>query len=180
MTQRVLEYVIIVYGMFLQMTVAYNIHKNKPKKVTAEFVKFNNDFARMVEMFKEITGEDFKAGKNIALVPKVAEVKPVKRADTADPEISDKQRQELLEFLRRNSLEELAEKMFRAGATLEDVLDMDEEDMREVGIHAFKVRATDTRVAAHHDRSRATRKQEPAHAWLAEAACEQCRATTNA
>ena len=156
MAQTVLENVVVVSGKYLQMSVAYNIHRNKIDNVTADFEKFNSDYFKMMEIFKEITGEDFKAGKEIRALPKVAAVKPVKRADSVDPEISDKQRKELHEFLRKNNLEELSERLVRLGVTLEDVLEMNDEDMRDVGIKSFKVRKQ-LRVAAQEHQTPAPR-----------------------
>ena len=111
---------------------------------------------RMMDIFKEITGEDFKAGRKIRALPQVAAVMPVKRDDSGDPDISDKQRQELHKFLCRNSLEELAERLVRLGVTLEDVLEMNDEDMRDVGIKSFKVRKQ-LRVAAQEHQTPAPR-----------------------
>ena len=58
---------------FLQMQVAYSIYKEEPDRVTQHFERFNKDFEQVCEAFKEVTGQSYKLGQE------VAPAKPIQR-----------------------------------------------------------------------------------------------------
>jgi len=54
-----LNYIIVVLGKYLQMVVAYHIHKGDLDVVDEDFAKFNSNFYKLVQDFSEVTGEEF-------------------------------------------------------------------------------------------------------------------------
>ena len=69
--------VVVVMGKYLQMLVAYSIHKEDPDQVTEHYEQFNNNYVQMCDAFKEVTQQVFKAGQEIDLMKKpIAPVRP--------------------------------------------------------------------------------------------------------
>jgi hypothetical protein len=133
--QAVLEYVVVVLAKYLQMMVAYEIHRQKTEWVTAQFEQFNMNYNELVHIFAQITGEQFKPGAKPAPQKRVAAVRPVPR------KVEDRSGQQLQAFLGKCSLGHLGEGLGRRGVTLEDLLEIsDDEEMMSVGIKAYKDR----------------------------------------
>ena len=57
-----LNYIIVVLGKYLQMVVAYHIHKGNLDVVEEDFAKFNSNFYKLVRDFSKVTGEEFMPG----------------------------------------------------------------------------------------------------------------------
>ena len=141
MSQMAMEYVLLVLAKYLQMMVAYSIFKEDQDRVTILFETFNRHFAKLNQVFEEVTGEAFKAGQEITLPSKpVAPVKPVPRNIKPVLQVSNEERRKLQVFLERHQLEELTDVFQREGVTLNDVLSMNDDDMKDIGIGTFSLR----------------------------------------
>ena len=57
-----LNYIIVVLGKYLQMAVAWSIHKGNLDGVEEDFAKFNKKFYQLVQDFSKVTGEEFLSG----------------------------------------------------------------------------------------------------------------------
>ena len=56
------NYIIVVLGKYLLMTVSWSIHKGNLDGVEEEFSKFNENFYQLVQDFSIVTGEEFLSG----------------------------------------------------------------------------------------------------------------------
>ena len=56
------NYIIMVLGKYLLMTVSWSIHKGNLDGVEEEFSKFNENFYQLVQDFSIVTGEEFVSG----------------------------------------------------------------------------------------------------------------------
>jgi hypothetical protein len=92
--QAVLEYVVVVLSKYLQMMVAYEIHRQKTDRVEAQFKQFNACYTQLVNIFAEITGQPFEPGAAPIPKPRVAELQELR------PEILPSRRLKLV----KNSL----------------------------------------------------------------------------
>ena len=135
-----MEYILAVMSKYLQMLVAYSIFKEDPDQVADHFERFNRDFDQMCQAFKEVTNQTFKAGQVIKMP--VAPVKPIQREAKPEFGLSDKERVKLQQFLERHSLQELLSFFLKEGVALHDVLEMTDQDMKELGIKGYTVRYT--------------------------------------
>ena len=144
-----MEYVVAVMGKYLQMLVAYSIFKEEPDQVTEHFEQFNQDFELMCKAFKEVTKQEFKAGQPVELMKPVAPVKPILRETKSElgPELLEQQEKvKLKQFLERNNLQELLTIFMKEGVTLDDLLEITDEEMKVLGIKSFGVRKRLSRV----------------------------------
>ena len=135
MCQVALEYVLLVLGKYLQMLVAYQVYKEQPERVNTTFAEFNVQFEQLQVVFKDVTGQRFKPGQKLPDIP-VAEVKPTAR----EPIMGQEDRDGLCAFLRKHRLLEIQELLFNKGVTLVDVLEMDVQEVEELGIQAYRLR----------------------------------------
>ena len=139
----------MVMGKYLQMLSAYSIFKEKPDEVTNHFDQFNRDFEQMCQAFKEVTNQTFQAGQEVEALKPVAPVKPTQRLPQSNPELrlSDNERTELQQFFVRHCLgEELLAIFLKEGVALDDVLEMTDTEMKELGINTFSHRKRLLRV----------------------------------
>ena len=141
------DYVVIVRGKYLQMVVAYSIHKEEPGRVTEHFERFNKDFNEVCGVFKEVTQLVYKPGQEVEIPKLVAPVKPIPREPKPQQHqlnqlqtLSRQEQAALEEFLGRHQLQELLQIFTREGVTLTDVLEMTEDNMKEVGITKYALR----------------------------------------
>ena len=58
----VVHYIIIVLAKYLQMMVAYHIHRKQPESVANDFKRFNQSYEKLLLDFTDVTGEIFKPG----------------------------------------------------------------------------------------------------------------------
>ena len=127
------------------MLVAYSIFKEEADRVKDYFERFNREFYEVCEAFKEVTKKDFKPGQEVELRKPLAQVKPTPREAKSEMPIisvrqfslSDKEQLELQQFLERNQLQELLQILLEEGVTLADLLEMTEENMKEVGMKKY-------------------------------------------
>ena len=130
-----MKYVVIVMGKYLQMLSAYSIFKEKPNEVTNHFEQFNKDFDQMCQAFKEVTNQTFQAGQEVQM--SVAPLKPIPREPKAELGLSDEERAKLQQFLERHNLQELFAIFLKEGVALDDVFDMTDQEMKDLGIQAY-------------------------------------------
>ena len=124
---------------FLQMQAAYSIYKEEPDRVTEHFERFNKDFEEVCEAFREVTGQVYKPGQEVKVTKPLAPVKPIPREPQPQQQkqqqkLSNQEQMDLEQFVGRHQLQELLQTFMREGITLEDVLEMTEDNMKEVGI----------------------------------------------
>ena len=135
-----MEYILAVMSKYLQMLVAYSIFKEDPDKVTHHFERFNRDFEQMCKAFKEVTNQTFKAGQEVEALKPVAPVKPIQRESKPEWGLSDNERVKLQQFLERHRLQELLGLFLKEGVALDDILEMTDKDMKDLGIKTYGVR----------------------------------------
>ena len=144
-----MEYIIVVLGKFLMMSVAYSLHKQHDSdRITAHYSQFNNSYAQLSEAFLEVTGEVFRPGEKVVLknagVRPVVSVRPTVRPALVEAlqglSVSDQASSQLKSFLEKNGLAQLVEIFVEEGITLPDVLQMPEEEMKRLGIKFYGVR----------------------------------------
>ena len=136
-----MEFLLAVMNKYLQMMSAYSIYKEEPAEVAKHFEHFNEDFEEICNVFKEVTTSlEFKAGQKVKLLKPVAPVKPVPRESKSDCGLSDLERTKLQKFLETHGLQELVDLFLKEGVELDDVLQMTDEEMKELGIKSYKLR----------------------------------------
>ena len=133
--------VVVVMGKYLQMLVAYSIHKEDPDQVTEHCEQFNSNYYQMCDAFEQVTQQVFKANQEIDLTKKpVAPVRPIQRESKPEFRLSDSQMTELQQYLERHNLSELLTLFFKEGVALADVFELTDEEMKELGIKTFAQR----------------------------------------
>ena len=130
-----MDYVLAVMGKYLQMLVAYSISKEDPDQVADHFEQFNKDFDQMCRAFKEVTNQTFQAGQEVQMP--MAPLKPILREPKAELGLSDEERVKLQQFLERHNLQELFAIFLKEGVALNDVFDMTDKEMKDLGIQAY-------------------------------------------
>ena len=141
-----MEYILAVTSKYLQMLVAYSIFKEDPDQVADHFEQFNRNFDQMCQAFKEVTNQTFKAGQEVEALKPVAPVKPIQRESKPELGLSDDERVKLQQFLERYGLQELLSIFMKEGVALHDILEMTDQDMKELGIKAYTLRKRLLRV----------------------------------
>ena len=141
-----MDYILVVMGKYLQMLVAHSIFKEEPDRVTDYFEQFNNDFYKVCDVFKMVTNQVFKAGQEVEMLKPVAPVRPIQRASKPEMGVSENERSKLQQFLERHGLQELLATFLKEGVTLDDVLEMTDKDMKDLGIKAYGQRKRLLRV----------------------------------
>ena len=136
---------VTVMAKFLQMEVAYSIHKEEPDRVTEHFERFNKDFEQVREVFKEVTHQVYKPGQEVKITKPLAPVKPIPREPKPQQQqqqqtLSDREQVDLEQFAGRHQLQELLQIFMREGITLADLMEMTEENMKGVGIKKYALR----------------------------------------
>ena len=137
-----MEYILAVMSKYLQMLVAYSIFKEDPDQVADHFERFNRDFDQMCQAFKEVTNQTFKAGQEVEMLKPVAPVKPIQRESKPDLGLSNNERMKLQQFLERHGLQELLSLFLKEGVTLDDVMEMTDTEMKDLGVKKFNLRYT--------------------------------------
>ena len=137
-----MEYILAVMSKYLQMLVAYSIFKEDPDQVADHFERFNRDFDQMCQAFKEVTNQTFKAGQEVEMLKPVAPVKPTQRESKPALGLSDNERVKLQQFLERHGLQELLSLFLKEGVALDDVLEMTDKDLKDLGVNTYGVRYT--------------------------------------
>ena len=137
MCQAVMDYIIVVLGKYLQMMVAYNIFKEDSVEVSAQFEQFNMHYENLAAVFEDVTNDVYKPGVQISCEKPVAKVLPVPRdskiaRNVVNPEFNA--------FLEKYNLTDLEEMLEENGVTLDDVLEMDREEIKLLGIKAYRQR----------------------------------------
>ena len=134
----------MVKAKYLQMMVAYSIYKEEPDRVTEHFERFNKDFEQLRQVFKEVTHQEYKPGQEVKMPKPLAPVKPIPRESKPplpqQQTLSLQERADMEQFLGRHQLQELLQIFMREGITLADVLEMTEENMKEVGVIKYALR----------------------------------------
>jgi len=145
-TQATMEYILAVTSKYLQMLVAYSIFKEDPDQVADHFEQFNRNFEQMCRAFKEVTNQTFKAGQDVEALKPVARVKPTgpvkptHRESKQELGLTDLEKAELQQFFVGHGLQGLLGIFLKEGVALDDVLEMTDTEMKELGITAFSHR----------------------------------------
>ena len=137
-----MDYVLAVMGKYLQMLVAYSISKEDPDQVADHFEQFNKDYDQMCRAFKEVTNQTFQAGQEVEALKPVAPVTPIQRESKPELGLSDNERVKLQQFLERHGLQELLSLFLKEGVTLDDVMEMTDKEMKDLGVKKFNLRYT--------------------------------------
>ena len=137
-----MDYILVVMGKYLQMLVAHSIFKEEPDRVTEHFEQFNKDFYEVCDVFKKVTNQVFKAGQVVEALKPVAPVKPIQRESKPELGLSDNERVKLQQFLERHGLQELLSLFLKEGVALDDVMEMTDTEMKDLGVKKFNLRYT--------------------------------------
>ena len=140
MCHAVFHYIIVVLGKYLQMMIAYYINKKDSNRVTKEFEKFNDTYEKLTTYFEKVTGEVFLPGhQNLdqldsSDVMKLQDVEAFENEQTRsiDPVVV-----KLLDDLKLMDLKEIFE---REALSIEDIQDMNNGDLKDIGVPLFKQR----------------------------------------
>ena len=65
--QDMMEYVVVVLGKYLQMSVAWDIFLGENENLAAKFEQFNAQFRKINEVFEEVTSKTFKPGEEVLM-----------------------------------------------------------------------------------------------------------------
>jgi hypothetical protein len=133
-----MDYIIVVQCKYLQMMMAYAIFKEDSARATSHIEQFNEQFHTFAEIFENVTNSVYKCGRKIVLEKPTAKVIPSLKESAQCSSID--QDDTLHAFLAKFNLMDLEDNFRRKNITLEDVLEMDKEEMEEVGIKAYKQR----------------------------------------
>jgi len=137
--QAVMDYVVVVMGKYLQIMVAYNIHKEESAQVTALFEQFNVNYQSLETIFVEITGIKYNPGIKNEIQKPIARVFPLSKGVKEDTSQALTMN-DLHDFLAKHDLIRLEEFFNKKDITFDDVLEMDMEEMELVGIKPYKNR----------------------------------------
>ena len=127
----VFHYIIVVLGKYLQMMVAYHIHKEDPDRVTKEFEFFNSNYEQLVFDFTDLTGLEFIPGN----IPNPNVMKTKLKESLAKPVKLD-----LVTFLENLNLGELRGIFEMEDLTMEELLELSNDDLKDIGIRLIKHR----------------------------------------
>ena len=158
----VIHHVILVLGKYLQMMVAYHISKADEKAVVDDFEYANSTLRHLLAVFEEVTKEVLTFGdlpslteidRKLQLKDQNSQVLAVTNANAGAPSPSPSPsttpqknvapfslEQDLLNLLERLELTDLADIFAREELTMKDVLDMNDDELKSVGIPLFKQR----------------------------------------
>ena len=164
----VIHHVILVLGKYLQMMVAYHISKADEKAVIEDFEYANNTLKHLLAVFEEVTKEVLTFGdlpslteidEKLQLMDGTSEVLAVTNVEATNtsPNTSSSAsnsviatpktkvatfslEQELVNLLERLELADLTDIFAREELTMKDVLDMNDDELKSVGIPLFKQR----------------------------------------
>ena len=115
MCHAVMSYVFIVLAKYLQMVVAYDIFNNDFDRVTKQFEDFNTQYEELVKVFSKVTSNEFEPGRELEALFKEA-------GQSAECQLNN--------FLSKAGLSGL-EPIFREEQmTLDNVLKMDNDQMK--------------------------------------------------
>ena len=117
----VFHYLIFICGKYLQMMVAYHISKEDPESLTSELQKFSENHQKMLSAFAKVNGYELVLGK--VPDPKVSQINP-----------------QVLNFLEALGLSELKSIFAEEESTVEDLLSMTNEDLKDIGIKKLNQR----------------------------------------
>ena len=134
MCHEVMHYIIILMGKYLQMMVAFHIHKKDPDSVAQDFTLFNTNFEKLLVTFKCVTGEDFIPGD-------IPNVDLNSDKDDKSEQIGGVS-QEIELFLEKIGLICLRDIFEQEELTIEDLLKMNKTDLKDIGINQLKQRKT--------------------------------------
>ena len=129
----VFHYIIVVLGKYLQMMVAYHIHKEDPDRVTKEFEFFNSNYEQLVFDFTDLTGLEFIPGN----IPNPNVMKTKLKESLPKPVKLDPKIVTFLENLKLGELKKIFEK---EELTMEELLEFSGDDLKEIGIRLIKHR----------------------------------------
>ena len=115
MCHAVMSYVFIVLAKYLQMVVAYDIFNNDFDRVTKQFEDFNTQYEELVKVFSKVTSNEFEPGRELEALFEEA-------GQSAECQLNN--------FLSKAGLSGL-EPIFREEQmTLDNVLKMDNDQMK--------------------------------------------------
>ena len=117
----VFHYLIFICGKYLQMMVAYHISKEDSESLTSEIQKFIENHQKMLSAFSNVNGYELVLGK--VPDPKVSQIDP-----------------QVLKFLEDLGLSELKSIFAEEESTVEDLLSMTNEDLKDIGIKKLNQR----------------------------------------
>ena len=103
--------------------VPYHIFMRDPCKVAKEFKFFNTCFEKLLDAFKSITGKEFRPGE----IPQVT-----MKMDEGESEIDN--------FLQKIGLFGLSDIFEKEELDIDDLFDMNNIDLKDIGIHQLKHR----------------------------------------
>ena len=126
MSFAVMDYIIIVLGKNLQMMVAYSIYNSDFDRVTKLFEQFNEQFSNYMSVFQRVTSQEFIAGRGLEGISDEAQL--------------EEPRAELHDFLSKTGLLHLKSMFEEEGILLNDILKMDNDEMKEIGLANYKDR----------------------------------------
>ena len=138
--ERFINYLIIIYCKYLQITIVYLTFNQKAEEIAIEFQNFVKNYYEITKMYHEVVGEIFKPG-NVPLSfshrSKVSSMVTNKRSldeITLDDNVE--------KFLKDNGLlnQDIAQVFVTQGVTFDILQDFTDEDLKNMGINEIGYR----------------------------------------
>lgn len=138
MCQYVMDYIVVVLSKYLQMMVSYYIFREDSARVTSQFEQFNEHFENFSNIFAKVTGTAYRPGCKLICQKPIEKMTHLAKApeQNARKQLSS----DLHTFLMKNDLTDLEDIFQRKSIELDDVLEMDKNEIEEVGIKTYKQR----------------------------------------
>ena len=129
-----LDYIVVVRARVMLMKVCYHTFKNEEDDVRDALSSFNEDFETYVSDFKRVTGSKYEPGREVSssISNAQAHLPSVRKKDTASTKLD--------EFLLQHGLQDLQQTLKSQEVDIEDLMEMTHEEMKSVGIRAFRQR----------------------------------------
>jgi len=119
------------------MVTDVHIYNCEEDKVEEDSDLFNQHYKQYTDSLKVVTGSIYQPGQQPDITKPVLRVKPSFRGSTSGTSSNNLR---LRTFLQDNNIMDLEEHLTRSGITVEDILEMDNDEMTETGIQAYRHR----------------------------------------
>ena len=138
--ERFVNYLIIIYCKYLQITIVYLTFNQMAEEMTIEFQNFVKDHYEITKMYDEIVGESFKPG-NVPLSfshRSKASSRVLNKRSLDEITLDDK----VEKFLKDNGLlnQDIAQAFVTQGVTFDILQDFTDEDLKNMGINEIGYR----------------------------------------
>lgn len=137
MCTEVMKYILVVRAKYLQMIVVYSIFQYDAERVVNEFKAFNCHYDELLQAYEEVVGEQFNTETPFAYEHEAGALPDVAQACYKTTSADEKQIQV---FLQQINLLHLSDKFVKQGITMADIIELNDDELKEVGVAEFGYR----------------------------------------